>query len=199
MGWPINRLLPWPIISSGCSLAIAARTACSTSPASRTFRVSTIAPHSVRSLPPCGGGLGRGVSHEFLSSLYPPLHLSPSASRGCPTCVKLKCATGVHTGCGEERADCAYTRNQQLSSSEPRKFGERELAAMDMHAAKFGAAMQGRKYLAGIEQALRVEGAFQPLLLVEIDLAEHLRHQVALLDADAMLAGEDAAEFDADP
>src|SRR6266480_1924688 len=41
IGWPISRLEPWPMISSGCSLAIAARTACSTSLASRIFRVST--------------------------------------------------------------------------------------------------------------------------------------------------------------
>src|SRR5437879_10484213 len=41
IGWPICRLVPWPMISSGCSLAIAARTTCSTSLASRTFRVST--------------------------------------------------------------------------------------------------------------------------------------------------------------
>src|SRR5258708_34658849 len=127
IGWPISRLLPWPMISSGCSLANAARTTCSTSLASRTFKVST---------------------------------------RAC---------------------------------SKPREVGESELAAMYVHAAEFGAAMQGWKHLAGIEQALRVEGAFQPLLLVEIDLAEHLRHQVALLDADAVFAGEDAAKFDADP
>src|SRR5712692_9537730 len=41
IGWPISRLEPWRMTSSGCSLAIAARTACSTSLASRTFRVST--------------------------------------------------------------------------------------------------------------------------------------------------------------
>src|SRR5437660_8058069 len=41
IGWPISRLEPWPMISIGCSLAIAARTACSTSLASRIFRVST--------------------------------------------------------------------------------------------------------------------------------------------------------------
>src|SRR3981081_1014888 len=68
-----------------------------------------------------------------------------------------------------------------------------------MQAAKLSAAVQGRKYLPRIEQALRVERAFQPLLLVEIDLAEHLRHQVALLDTDAMFAGQHAAELDADP
>ena len=63
--------------------------------------------------------------------------------------------------------------------------------------AELGAAMQGRKHLSRIEQALRVEGAFQPLLLVEVDLAEHFGHQVALLDADAVLAGQDAAKLDA--
>src|SRR3954451_12705984 len=68
---------------------------------------------------------------------------------------------------------------------------------MHMDAAEFGAAMQGRKHFSGIEQALRVEGAFQPLLLVEIDLREHLAHEIALLDPDAVLAGQNAAEFDA--
>src|ERR1700729_193542 len=106
------------MISSGCSLASAARTACSTSLASRTLRVST----------------------------------------------------------------CAC--------SKPGEFGEGELAAMDMHAAELGAAMQGRKYLAGIEPASRVERAFEPLLLVEIELAEHFRHQIALLHADAVFAGQ---------
>src|SRR5882757_4079407 len=86
-----------------------------------------------------------------------------------------------------------------MSCSKPWKVGKRELTAMDVHATQFGAAVQGWKYLAGIEQALRVEGAFQSLLLVEIDLAEHFRHQVALLDADAMFAGKNAAEFDTDP
>src|SRR3982074_2513833 len=86
-----------------------------------------------------------------------------------------------------------------MSYSKPWKVGKRELAAMDMHATEFGAAVQGRKHFSRIEQALRVERAFRPLLLVEIDLAEHLRHQVALLDADAMFAGQHAAEFDADP
>ena len=70
---------------------------------------------------------------------------------------------------------------------------------MDMHAAQFGAAAKLREHLAGIEQALGIEGAFQPLLLVEIDLVEHLGHQVALLDADAVLAGQHAADLDAEP
>src|SRR5437762_6557250 len=108
MGWPISRFEPLPMISSGCSLAIAVRTASSTSFASRTLRVST------------------------------------------PCCSK------------------------------PREFREGELASMDVHAAKFGAAMKRRKHFARVQQSLRVEGTLQPLLLVEIDIAKHLRHQVAL-------------------
>ncbi len=68
---------------------------------------------------------------------------------------------------------------------------------MDVHAAELGAAVQGRKHFSRIEQPLRVEGAFQALLLVQINLAEHLAHEVALFDADAMFAGQHAAEFDA--
>src|SRR4029077_9056628 len=82
---------------------------------------------------------------------------------------------------------------------EPRKIRKSESAAVNMHATKLGAAMQGREHFAGIEQAQGIKRAFQPLLLVKIDLAEHLAHQVALLDADAMFAGQDAAELDARP
>ena len=66
-----------------------------------------------------------------------------------------------------------------------------------MHAAELGTAVQGRKHFSRIKQALSVEGAFQALLLIEIDFRKHFTHQIALLDADAMLAGQDAAEFDA--
>ena len=48
--------------------------------------------------------------------------------------------------------------------------------------------------LAGIEQAFRVEGALHPLLLLQVVLAEHLAHQVALFHADAVLAGQHAAD-----
>src|SRR4051794_7957148 len=124
IGWPIARLLPWPMISSGCSLDSAARTTCSTSLASRTLRVST-------------------------------------------------------------------------STSKSRQVRKSQLAAMDVDAAEFGATVQRRKHFSRIEQALRIEGAFQPLLLVEIDVREHLAHQIALFDADAMLPCEDATDFDA--
>jgi len=51
---------------------------------------------------------------------------------------------------------------------EPRNVGKRDVAAAHVHAAELGAALQGRKHLAGIEQALLVEGAFEPLLLLEV-------------------------------
>ena len=56
-----------------------------------------------------------------------------------------------------------------FARSEARQIGEAELARMDMHAAELGAAAELRKHLPGVEQALFVEGAFEPLLLVEVD------------------------------
>src|SRR3954453_18977862 len=76
-------------------------------------------------------------------------------------------------------------------------IGECQFAAMHMYASEFGAAVQGRKDLAGIEQALGVESAFQPLLLVEIDFSEHFPHQVTLLDTDAVLTCQHAAKLHA--
>ena len=80
-----------------------------------------------------------------------------------------------------------------------RNIRERHLARVHVHAAELGAAVQRREDLAGIEQALAVERAFEALLLVEVDLREHDRHEVAFLDADAMLTGQHAADLDAQP
>src|SRR4051812_19665257 len=73
-----------------------------------------------------------------------------------------------------------------------------ELAAVDVHAAELGAAMELREHLAGIEEPVRIEGAFEALLLREVAGVEHRPHEVALLDSDAVLAGEDAAHLDAE-
>jgi len=70
--------------------------------------------------------------------------------------------------------------------------------AVNVQATKLGAAVQFRKNLTGIEQALRIEGAFDPLLLVEIDLGKHRAHEIALFHADAVLACEYAADLDAE-
>ena len=70
---------------------------------------------------------------------------------------------------------------------------------MHDHAAELGAAAQLGEHLAGIEQVVGIEGALHAHLLVEIDLGELHAHQVALLDADAVLAGQHAADPHAEP
>ena len=64
-----------------------------------------------------------------------------------------------------------------------RNIGKCQLAVMDVDTPEFGAAMQGGKHLARIEQTLGVERTLQPLLLGEIDVAKHFRHEVAFFDA----------------
>src|SRR5439155_18394371 len=81
--------------------------------------------------------------------------------------------------------------------SKSREIRERHLAGVHVHAAQFRAAVQRREYFSGVEQALGIEGAFHALLLGEVNFRKHRRHQVALFDADAVLAGEDAADLDA--
>src|SRR5215216_4926600 len=94
-------------------------------------------------------------------------------------------------------ASRGLSRSVIAMRSKPRNIRERHLSAAHMHAAELGAAMQRRKHLAGIEQALGVERAFEALLRLEVDLREHGRHEIALLHPDAVLAGEHAAHLDA--
>ena len=61
------------------------------------------------------------------------------------------------------------------------------------------AAAQLGKHLAGIEQVIGIEGAFDAHLLVEVDLGELLAHHVSLLDADPVLAGQHSAHPHAEP
>ena len=68
---------------------------------------------------------------------------------------------------------------------------------MDMHPPHLGAAMKFGEYLAGIQQALGVEGAFELLLAFQVGRAELIFHQVALLHAHPMLPGQNAADIDA--
>src|SRR6187549_3276260 len=72
---------------------------------------------------------------------------------------------------------------RRSKASKPWNIRKRHAPGMHVQAPELGAAVQGRKHLAGIEQTLGVEGAFQPLLLVEVDLGKHRRHQVALFHA----------------
>ena len=54
-----------------------------------------------------------------------------------------------------------------------------------------------RKNLCGIEQPFRVEHGLDPHLQGKLGGRELHRHQIALLDADAVLAGQAAADLDA--
>src|SRR6516165_10890829 len=82
--------------------------------------------------------------------------------------------------------------------SESLQVGKRHSPSMDMHAAELGTAVECRKHLARIEQATAVEGAFEPLLLREVGLAEHDRHEIALLHAHPMLTRQYASYLDAE-
>src|SRR5262249_2543188 len=84
-------------------------------------------------------------------------------------------------------------------SSKARQVGERQPAGMDMETAEFGAAVQLRKHFSRIEQTIRIESTFQALLVREIALVEHRAHKIALFNADAVLAGQYTADFDAEP
>ena len=68
---------------------------------------------------------------------------------------------------------------------------------MDVDTAKLRTAVQLWEHLAGVEQKFWVKSAFDALLMSQIDLSEHHRHQVALLDANAVLSREHAANLHA--
>jgi hypothetical protein len=98
-----------------------------------------------------GGGQNRPV--EGLQ-----FHLSASAYPGEAILLFL-----VHCNrpFGWHQSEFSESKPQRCCPTlEPRNLGKRQLAAVNVHATEFGAAMQGRKHLARIEQALRVEGAF---------------------------------------
>ena len=69
---------------------------------------------------------------------------------------------------------------------------------MDMNTAELGAAMQLWKDLARVEQAIRIESAFEALLVRQVALVEHRSHKVALFDADPVLTGQHATDLDAE-
>src|SRR5258708_37687416 len=68
-----------------------------------------------------------------------------------------------------------------------------------MKTTELGAAMQLRKYLARVEQAVGIECAFQALLMRQVAFVKHHPHQVAFFDANPVLASQDAADLDAEP
>ena len=69
--------------------------------------------------------------------------------------------------------------------------------ALHVRAAPFGAALERRHRLAGIEDAVGIEGALHVVEGGELGRAELHAHLPQLLDAHAVLAGDRAAHLDA--
>src|SRR5579883_3458274 len=140
--------------------------------------------------------------------LVPPATSSSGSSAASAAAIasrnSLKSA-GVKQAIGDRVSPPAPSSNRALSCGngkeeaglEARQIGVRLAAGVHVQATELGAAIQLREHLAGVEQPVRIEGAFEALLLVEIGLGEHDAHQIALLDPDPVLAGQDAADRDA--
>src|SRR5262245_6478467 len=82
-------------------------------------------------------------------------------------------------------------------NSESGKLRMRHFPVMHVHASHLGAAVQSGHALARIEQALRVEGFLDAMEARELLAAELVAHGVELLDTDAVLTGDRAADVDA--
>src|SRR4029450_9243485 len=96
----------------------------------------------------------------------------------CPTSSSALPSASAHcTAASTSLPSPGFSVSVMGRRSEPRNVRERHPARVHVQAAELGAAMQGRKHLAGIEQPLVVERAFEALLLGEIYLREHRRHQ----------------------
>src|SRR5690606_141215 len=172
-GRPQSRLLPWPRISSGSFSARAQATASCSCSGVAGFRVSDIR-----------GGPSSGMRGKC--------RLEACASR--PSCLEQ----GVrHRGGGSwEPGILACLLLAPLHRSEPRNVREGQLTAVDVHAAQFGTAVKLGKDLSRVQQMLGIEGALYPLLLLQVGLVEHRGHEVTLLHAHPMFAGQDTADLD---
>src|SRR5262250_2904217 len=115
----------------------------------------------------------------------------------CPTISTVLPSASAHCTAASTSLASRGRMVSAIAGSEPRNIRKRHPPGVHVHAPELGAAVQRRKHLARVEQALVVEGAFEPLLLLEVSLGEHGRHQVALFHAHPVLAGEHAAYFDA--
>ncbi|CAI8810606.1 hypothetical protein EMIT0373P_20256 [Pseudomonas chlororaphis] len=90
-----------------------------------------------------------------------------------------------------------WRRYPRVPSSETLQLGEGQLPGVHVHGAEFGAAVQGRDVLAGVEQAAGIEGRLDRVeqgQLVAVELGAHL---VDFLPADPVFAGDAAADRDA--
>ena len=78
-----------------------------------------------------------------------------------------------------------------------REIGELGFSLVHMHAAIFGAAMQTRDSLAGIQQTFLIERGFDAVKAFALVVGKLRAHLVDFFDADTVFAGDGAADFDA--
>src|SRR5699024_8352068 len=79
----------------------------------------------------------------------------------------------------------------------PFQFRKWQFSTVHMHGAVLGTAVQRRHRLARIQQAVFVEGRLDGVKLRQLVRAELIAHLADLLDADAVLTGDAAADLDA--
>src|SRR3954471_5909986 len=82
--------------------------------------------------------------------------------------------------------------------SESRDVGVRHAPVVDVHATPFGATLERRHRLAGVEDAARVERGLHVVERRELGRAELHAHLPQFLDAHAVLAGDGAAHLHAE-
>ena len=87
--------------------------------------------------------------------------------------------------------------SEALRTQNRGRSGNGSSPRLHVHLAVLGAAVQRRDHLAGIQQFLGVEGALERQHLLAFGRSELHAHRRQLLDADAVLAGDGAAERDA--
>src|SRR5262245_65831804 len=98
----------------------------------------------------------------------------------CPTISTVLPSASAHCTAASTSLASRGRTVSAIAGSEPRNIRKCHPPGVHVHAPKLDAAVQRRKHLARIEQALVVEGAFEPLLLLEVGLGGHDREQSAL-------------------
>ena len=73
-----------------------------------------------------------------------------------------------------------------------------KIAVMDVHATELGTARERGDGLAGVEQPLWIESRLDAAKAFELGRRKLRTHAVQFLDAYAMLAGDRAADFNAE-
>src|SRR5262245_58560126 len=132
---------------------------------------------------------------------------SNCASTGLPICRFVPPPTGssgrsapatIAATSAASRGTSRALSAPELMRPESRQMREAFRARVHVLAPPLGAAAQRRIDLARVEAHLGIERVFHAVLDLEVRRVELVRHEVALLEADTVLAGQHAADVDAE-